>query len=226
MGNRYNPLRSVLQSVSVPRLRNRGSVPVNKSSGGTVGRMLPQLDNPVLLGVAAAGAFGAGITMTRLRSAGRGGRPERFAALLGQALAESSFAVCQVSPAVSEGTQVSQGFEVVAQAKQNRAIVWGLGVEVLEGFGKLPLISIDVTVNEGSPLWSDVVGQQILEVLARAAWNNPEIAPVAVRGRLLSAASGQELAGMVDAGFDAEVARPQELLERFGPPVFDPTWRG
>lgn len=201
-----NPLRALLERVAVPRFRRRGSVPVNKATGGALQRRLPQLDNPVLLGAAAVGALGAGLAATQLRSAGRGGRPERFRALLAEALAEVGYAV--------------------GEGAGGHPVVTDIDVQVLEGFGKLPLVSADVTVDASSPLWSPVVGEQLIDALAKAAWNNPEIAPVAVRARMISADEGDEVMEMSAAGFTCETARPEELVERFGPPAFDPLWKG
>lgn len=183
-----------------------GSIPVNKSVDGMPTRRLPQMDNPILLGAAAVGAVGAGLAVTRLRSAGRGGRDERFSQWLKIALEEAGFAVRTTGEYAS--------------------FVTNLEVSVLEGFGKLPLVNADVTVDVESPLWSPVVSEQIVETLAQAAWHNPEIAPVAVRARIVAGANGEEICDMRSIGAEAEVALPADLFRRFGPPAFDPTWEG
>lgn len=183
-----------------------GSIPVNKSVDGMPTRRLPQMDNPILLGAAAVGAVGAGLAVTRLRSAGRGGRDERFSQWLKNALEEAGFAVRTTGDYAS--------------------FVTNLEVSVLEGFGKLPLVNADVTVDVESPLWSPVVSEQIVEVLAQAAWHNPEIAPVAVRARIVAGANGEEICDMRSIGAEAEVALPADLFRRFGAPAFDPTWEG
>lgn len=55
-------------------------------------------------------------------------------------------------------------------------------VEVGEGFGKPSLVSFDVCVAASA---SAEEAAQILEVATRAAWDNPELAPIVIRGRVL-----------------------------------------
>ena len=82
---------------------------------------------------------------------------------------------------------------------------------------------VDETVSEALDMLSTVV---------KTMWNM-EIAPVAVRGRVLvresagAAEDGQEsvLADMTSLGYAGETARPDDLYERLGPPAADPTWR-
>lgn len=198
--------RSLWRSIVAPRKRTNGSIPVNKSADGIPTRRLPQMDNPILLGAAAVGAVGAGLAVTRLRSSGRGGRDERFSQWLTVALEEAGF------PIRTEGDHV----QCVTDVK----------VSVLEGFGKLPLVNADVAVDVDSPLWSPVVSEQIVDVLAQAAWHNPEIAPVAVRARIVADSDGVELCDMRSIGAEAEVALPADLFRRFGAPASDPTWEG
>lgn len=195
------PFRGFLRRFEAPRLRARGQVPVNKA-GIEGGVRLPQIDNPVLLGAAAVGALGAGLAVSRLRSAGRGGRQGRFAVLLTSAVEGAGFAVGE------------------------RSLIRDLDVQVLEGFGKAVLISVDVLVDDEVSLWSPIAGEQMLDALTRAAWHNREVAPVAVRGRVMSAVTGEEVLDMSGLGFEGEIARPEELLSRYGAPAFDPTWRG
>lgn len=90
----------------------------------------------------------------------------------------------------------------------------------------------------------------LLTRVVRAAWDNPEIAPVAVRGRILVCAGGatpakghhrgggrpgaratvegpppEVLVDMRELGFVDETARPADLYEMFGAPASDPSWR-
>lgn len=187
----------------LPRLWKRGSTPINKSGLNDLERHLPQIDSPILLGAAAVGALGAGLALSRLRSGGRGGRSKRFEQWVCQALKRA------------DGT-IPEGDEVVRRIQ----------VEVLEGFGKMPLVDIEILVDDQALVWTHLMGEDLLELVAKTAWNNPEIAPVAVRARLLSAIDGHEVADMSTLGFDAEAARPSDLFERFGAPASDPFWKG
>lgn len=250
MTNPRKPFYGFLRGLSAPRLRLRGSTPVNKvvgssglGSGLTGGsaassamptqgasgqRRLPQLDNPLLLGVAAVGALGAGLAITRLSSSGRGGRPTRFTGWVTSALVDAGYTIHptphDISAAPGDSATSSDGSAPSAAARH--AVVRDLDVDVLEGFGKLPLISVDVRVDDASPLWSEVVGEQLLDIVAKAAWHNPEIAPVAVRGRLIGVEDGTEVLDMSGIGYETETAHPEELFARFGPPTSDPSWRG
>lgn len=238
MAHPHKSLRGIIRHLAAPRLRARGSTPVNKApapSGDTPAqRLLPQLDNPVVLGAAAVGALGAGLAITRLRSSGRGGRPQRFATWVSDALGEAGFTP---DPTPTTGGRPgggktaaehshASGARPSPRGASRHAVVRGVKVDVLEGFGKLPLVSVDVRVDVDSPLWSPVVGERVIDVIARAAWHNPEIAPVAVRVRLLSAEDDSYVADMSGVGYDTETAHPEELVARFGAPQSDPTWRG
>ena len=140
----------------------RTSVPVNKGARSPAKR-LPQIDNPVLIGVAGLGALGAGLALRSLRPTHRAGRSERVRILVSEA--------------------VHQGMDVHGMDAEPAPV----DVQVHEAFGKPPLVSIDVrlerSVDEG-------VAQDLLDRVARAAWDNPELAPVAVRARVLSVGRG------------------------------------
>ena len=67
-------------------------------------------------------------------------------------------------------------------------------------------------------------------------WNNDDIVPVSVRARVLLAhadasdleAPGAQSNTVVDMsalGFADEIARPDELYDRYGAPEGDPAWR-
>jgi len=105
-----------------------------------------------------------------------------------------------------------------------------------EGFGRPSLVSIDVVVPAGDTLVDATAAAQALDVITRAVWNNPEMAPVSVRARVLLAhdevddleASGAQTDTVVDMsalGFADEIARPDELYDRYGAPECDPSWR-
>ena len=74
--------------------------------------------------------------------------------------------------------------------------------------------------------------RDMLSTVVKTMWNM-EIAPVAVRGRVLVRESSgatkddeaRVLADMTSLGYAGETARPDDLYERLGPPAADPTWR-
>jgi hypothetical protein len=181
----------------------RGSVPVNKGSRGAPKR-LPQIDNPVLIGVAGLGALGAGLALRSLRPTHRAGRSERIRML--------------VSDAVQRGVEV-HGPETAPAS---------VDVQVHEAFGKPPLVSIDVRMERTV---DEEVAQDLLDRAVRAAWHNPELAPVAVRARVLLPVhkerdpSAKVLVDMTALGCEDETARPADLYARYGSPASDPNWR-
>lgn len=65
-----------------------------------------------------------------------------------------------------------------------------------------------------------------LERLVEAAWDNPEIAPVAVRARGIWRTKDGDtvVVDMRDLGYPDETARPTDLFDRYGPPASDPRW--
>lgn len=187
----------------LPRLWNPGSTPVNKAGLNGLDRRLPQIDNPVVLGAAAVGAVGVGIALSHLRTSGRGGRSQRFTQWVSQAVGKA-----------------------LRDTPEEENVVHRVEVNVHEGFGKIPLVDVEVFVDETSINWTTLLAVDLLEQIARVVWDNPEIAPVAVRGRLLSAHDGHEITNMSALGCDSEVARPTDLYERFGAPASDPRWQG
>ena len=85
----------------------------------------------------------------------------------------------------------------------------------------------------------------LLERLVEDCWDNPEIAPVAVRGRVIAVHDHLSRAGeikhtrrhvgvsesetlildMRDLGFQDETGRVGDLYSRYGSPKADPDWR-
>lgn len=71
----------------------------------------------------------------------------------------------------------------------------------------------------------------LLERLVQAVWDNPEIAPVAVRGRGVLTDNSPEMKvkavtiDMTDIGYQDETARPADLYRNLGAPASDPQWR-
>ena len=90
-------------------------------------------------------------------------------------------------------------------------------------------MSIDVVVASSDALSEREVAIRALDAITRATWNNPEMAPVSVRARVLlsrDAAGDLEAPGahtdtivdMSALGFADEIARPDELYDRYGAP--------
>jgi hypothetical protein len=223
-------------------------MPVNKGAAGAPGgRRLPQIDNPVIVGAVGLGLLGAGAAVRTLRPRGRRGREERFRQRIAEALARGRGVPEGGGGAGGPGAELGLSPE-------------DLDVRVEESFGRPTLVSVDVRVGrEGlaraaggsAATLADAVLPDLLDRIARAAWDNPEVAPVAVRGRITldvagggggdaavaPGAGGSEapgapagggphvLADMTALGFPDEIARPGDLYDRYGAPDSDPAWR-
>ena len=213
------PLREVRRWMRV-------STPVNKAASSGLRGRLPQIAGPLMIGALGVGALGAGIAWRALSSTRGTGRTQRFVDLVTAAL-ESGFPL-RVDEAV-DGTGVAG--EGVARAP--RRVVH---VEVGEGFGRPSLVSIDVVVSAADFLSQREAATRALDAVTRVTWNNDEMAPVSVRARVLLAhdeagdleAPGVQTDTVVDMsalGFADEIARPDELYDRYGAPECDPAWR-
>ena len=208
------PLREVRRWMRV-------STPVNKAASVGLRGRLPQIAGPLMIGALGVGALGAGIAWRALSSTRGTGRTQRFVDLATAAL-EADF------PA-----RTYEAGEVDGSAREQRRVVH---VEVGEGFGRPSLVSIDVVVASSDALSEREVATRALDAITRATWNNPEMAPVSVRARVLAAhdeagdleAPGAQTDTVVDMsalGFADEIARPDELYDRYGAPECDPAWR-
>ena len=213
------PLREVRRWMRV-------STPVNKAASSGLRGRLPQIAGPLMIGALGVGALGAGIAWRALSSTRGTGRTQRFVDLVTAAL-ESGFPL-RVDEA-GDGAGVAG--EGVARAP--RRVVH---VEVGEGFGRPSLVSIDVVVSAADFLSQREAATRALEAVTRVTWNNDEMAPVSVRARVLLAhdevddleAPGAQTDTVVDMsalGFADEIARPDELYDRYGAPDCDPAWR-
>ena len=213
------PLREVRRWMRV-------STPVNKAASSGLRGRLPQIAGPLMIGALGVGALGAGIAWRALSSTRGTGRTQRFVDLVTAAL-ESGFPL-RVDEA-GDGAGVAG--EGVARAP--RRVVH---VEVGEGFGRPSLVSIDVVVSAADFLSQRETATRALDAITRVTWNNPEMAPVSVRARVLVAhddagdleAPGAQTDTVVDMsalGFADEIARPDELYDRYGAPECDPAWR-
>lgn len=208
------PLREVRRWMRV-------STPVNKATSAGLRGRLPQIAGPLMIGALGVGALGAGIAWRALSSTRGTGRTQRFVDLATAAL-ESDFPLRSDEGVAGEG-----------EARAPRRVVH---VEVGEGFGRPSLVSIDVVVASSDELSEREAATRALDAITRATWNNPEMAPVSVRARVLVAhddagdleAPGAQTVTVVDMsalGFADEIARPDELYDRYGAPECDPAWR-
>lgn len=208
------PLREVRRWMRV-------STPVNKATSAGLRGRLPQIAGPLMIGALGVGALGAGIAWRALSSTRGTGRTQRFVDLATAAL-DSSFPL-----------RVDEAGAGESEARTPRRVVH---VEVGEGFGRPSLVSIDVVVASSDELSEREAATRALDAITRATWNNPEMAPVSVRARVLVAhdevgdleAPGAQTDTVVDMsalGFADEIARPDELYDRYGTPECDPAWR-
>ena len=208
------PLREVRRWMRV-------STPVNKAASSGLRGRLPQIAGPLMIGALGVGALGAGIAWRALSSTRGTGRTQRFVDLATAAL-DSGFPLRVDEAGAGEGA-----------ARAPRRVVH---VEVGEGFGRPSLVSIDVVVASSDFLSEHEAATRALDAITRATWNNPEMVPVSVRARVLLAhdeaddleAPGAQTDTIVDMsalGFADEIARPDELYDRYGAPECDPAWR-
>ena len=208
------PLREVRRWMRV-------STPVNKAASSGLRGRLPQIAGPLMIGALGVGALGAGIAWRALSSTRGTGRTQRFVDLATAAL-ESDFPLRVDEAGAGEGA-----------ARAPRRVVH---VEVGEGFGRPSLVSIDVVVASSDALSEREAATRALDAITRATWNNPEMAPVSVRARVLGAhddaddletpgAQTDTVVDMSALGFADEIARPDELYDRYGAPDCDPAWR-
>ena len=219
------PLREVRRWMRV-------STPVNKAASSGLRGRLPQIAGPLMIGALGVGALGAGIAWRALSSTRGTGRTQRFVDLATAAL-ESGFPLRVDEAGDGEAGVGAEGVAGEGVARAPRRVVH---VEVGEGFGRPSLVSIDVVVASSDALSEREVATRALDAITRATWNNPEMAPVSVRARVLVAhdevgdleAPGAQTDTVVDMsalGFADEIARPDELYDRYGAPDCDPAWR-
>lgn len=237
------------------------TTPVNKGMSGEAAstRRLPQIDNPVLVGAAGLGALVVGAAVKTLRPGRRGGRDSRFrvllarAALNGETGADALLAPDDVDVEVHEAFGKPPLVSVDVNLRADRVVdVLAIGEDGETGGGG-PLEASAIATSQaekGRDLLPRATLVDLLTRVVQAAWDNPEIAPVAVRGRVLIVAGGdggtrdahgdhaiegthhvvdapgaQVLVDMGDLGFVDETARPADLFDKFGAPASDPSWR-
>ena len=219
------PLREVRRWMRV-------STPVNKAASSGLRGRLPQIAGPLMIGALGVGALGAGIAWRALSSTRGTGRTQRFVDLATAAL-ESGFPLRVDEAGDGEAGVGAEGVAGEGVARAPRRVVH---VEVGEGFGRPSLVSIDVVVSAADVLSQREAATRALDAVTRVTWNNDEMAPVSVRARVLLAhddatdleAPGAQTDTVVDMsalGFADEIARPDELYDRYGAPECDPAWR-
>lgn len=219
------PLREVRRWMRV-------STPVNKAASSGLRGRLPQIAGPLMIGALGVGALGAGIAWRALSSTRGTGRTQRFVDLVTAAL-ESGFPLRVDEAGDGEAGVGAEGVAGEGVARAPRRVVH---VEVGEGFGRPSLVSIDVVVSAADVLSQREAATRALDAVTRVTWNNDEMAPVSVRARVLLAhddatdleAPGAQTDTVVDMsalGFADEIARPDELYDRYGAPDCDPAWR-
>lgn len=220
------PLREVRRWMRV-------STPVNKAASSGLRGRLPQIAGPLMIGALGVGALGAGIAWRALSSTRGTGRTQRFVDLATAAL-ESGFPLREDEAGDGEaGTGADARVHADGAGRAPRRVVH---VEVGEGFGRPSLVSIDVVVSAADFLSQREAATRALDAITRVTWNNDEMAPVSVRARVLRArdeaddleAPGAQTDTVVDMsalGFADEIARPDELYDRYGAPECDLTWR-
>ena len=217
----HAPLREVRRWMRV-------STPVNKAASSGLRGRLPQIAGPLMIGALGVGAIGAGIAWRALASTRGTGRTQRFTDLVSSAL-EAAFPETFIDHAATSGSRAP----VEGAPGAPRRVV---NVEVGEGFGRPSLVSIDVVVSAADELALVEAATRALDVATRVTWNNDDIVPVSVRARVLLAhddasdleAPGAQSNTVVDMsalGFADEIARPDELYDRYGAPEGDPAWR-
>lgn len=186
-------------------------------------RWRPEVNNRIIVWFLGLGQRITSALTENLRMVPPPGQEERFALRLRAALASS--------PLISESERVGGV---------------GVQVQVRESFGKPTLVSVDLTLSEAQ---LDQIKQNILdprqgkaqrdtynlllsdllERVVQEMWDNPEIAPVGVRGRFVitDGPDGKDrvLLDMRDLGYVDETARPGDLYARLGSPASDPAWR-
>lgn len=140
------------------------STPINKGTFSSATRKIPQIASPLVIGALGVGALGAGIAMQAMRPSKRSGRSSRFRALLLSSVDEALRArLEELAPSIP--LEVS--------------------VEVGEGFGKPALVAFDIFLPKGGGV-SPAILSELLDVATKAVWDNPELAPVAIRGRIIT----------------------------------------
>lgn len=216
-------------------------LPINKGPGGddqAEVRKLPQITGVAMIAALSLARDALGNVLGNLKPSRVPGRQERFRALLLRDLA--------ASPVIGDNRSVD------------------VRVDVNEAFGKPTLVSVDLLVMDperrlegfrekhlrnrqaGDLQHEEPLVGLVTDLLERAVaivWDNPEMAPVAVRARVVAVhattRAGQMihsrraialqkdeslLLDMTDAGYVDEIGRVEDLYAKYGAPASDPHW--
>ena len=201
------------------------------SAGNGKNSQIPQIGSPLMIGVLGLGALGAGIAFRAMKPTRRRGRSDRFETL------------------------IEAGIDDVLTEKYWKDIHVDVSVNVGEGFGKPALVPFDITLDTDGAQCEEDDLREILDGATHAVWDNGELAPLAIRGRIMAqiladadcdtegqtdkncisadaldmsetgAASSIVMADMTLLGFEDGTARPTDLFERYGAPASDRNWR-
>lgn len=184
---------------------------------------VPRVKRPTAVWFEKKMVGGARSLLKEIRPKPLSDRNGRFTALVEEAIAGSI---------ITEEARRVGGLQVLVQARS--------------GFGKPMLVSFDLEVTaqqrqemEKHLLVAGAEDEQyrtygvfirdLLDRAAQALWDNPEVAPVALRGRVLTvgetAEGTRQQWDLRDIGFVDEIARPVDLYRRYGSPKSDPAWR-
>lgn len=211
--------------------------PINKGPRGGNELSLPQINNPRIIAALKRGEKLVKKLARNMRPTARPGREERFRIRITRALRSS---------------------DLINEIQRLDPL--GVRVNVHESFGKPTLVSVDVVASRHQQqviakhlgITSDELPEHlaflkdVLERVVEEVWDNPEIAPVAVRGRIVvmdkesgakpktsghlrsskrDAAQETVLLDMTSLGYEDEIARPADLYDRYNAPASDPAWR-
>ncbi len=243
----------------IKALRAGKRLPINKGSGEpSIERRLPQITGKKT--IAALGAFRSMVrgAFGNLKVSVPPGRNERFESLITRVL--------DASPLIDD-------IEEILTVRVRVNVFEGFGKPTLVSFDVLIVDRSDqldevrddylarsnalVVSGDSSAEAEDssenheqtglgVLGSDLFDRVVSAVWNNPEMAPIGVRGRVIAvhgevdqdeANQAESLAGtdlrpneellfdMRDLGYVDEIARVDDLYQRYGAPAFDPLWR-
>lgn len=257
--NRPNPRKHT----PLRMIRSEAHLPINKGDSGTgIHSVLPQIRGRSTI---AALWFAQGTAkglLGNIRPMRKPGRAERFRALLIDHLG-STPVVKEIRDHLGTDVRVDVfeafgkpslvSFDLVLLDPEDRltgvrelyfARKAGKQIDSTDGEGtETPgTVEHDLSPEERGSL--AVLTADLMERAVRVLWDNPEMAPVAVRGRIIAVHSteyGKDLPhtrgkltlerneslllDLTDLGYMDEIARVEDLYLKYGPPASDPLWK-
>lgn len=198
--NRHTRTNSPAAGTDEPRSTSHGS------------RVMPEIENPMIIGVLGLVAAGVSAAATHLKPMAH---PSR----------ESSRIAQVIDGHVRETLTAHHSFSVVDRCGISMGEPWDVKVAVRTrvAFGRPCLVEVRIDIetgNAGRDI-NDEAGVAAVTRAARDAWDCAPHAPASVR---VSVRSREHEWALRDAGFEENLARPRELFERFGPSASDPSW--